>query len=237
MKKLDRENKIRLLAVCIFAAAGIVMTVLAVPFIKNLVTEEGRAQTAMFIRENGAAGVAVFLFFQILQIIIAFIPGEPLEIIAGMLFGTWGGLALCLSGIFIGTIIVYFMTKRIGRPLVYAIIGRDKLEKPALLSNEKRLEMIVFLLFLIPGTPKDALTYIVPLTKIKPVRYFILATLARIPSVVSSTLVGATMSKGNWLMSILLFAATVALGAAGILLNNRINKNETEKDEHNEQKE
>ena len=235
MKKLNRENKIRLLAVCIFIIASVVMTVLAVPFIKNLVTEEGRAETAMFIRQNGAAGVAVFLFFQILQIIIAFIPGEPLEIIAGMLFGTWGGLALCLSGIFIGTMTVYFMTKRVGRPLAYAIIGKDKLEKPALLNNEKRLEMIVFLLFLIPGTPKDALTYIIPLTKIKPARYFTLATLARIPSVVSSTLVGATMSKGNWLMSILLFAATIALGIAGILLNNRINK--TEKDGHNEQEE
>lgn len=224
MKKLDKTNRIRLVAVAVFLIATLSMTMLLIPVIRNLMTEEGRQQTADFISENGALGIALFLLFQILQVVVALIPGEPLEIVAGMLFGMWQGLFLCLLGILIGTALVYMMVRKVGYPLVTAFVSKEKLDSLKLLRDERRLELIVFLLFLIPGTPKDTLTYFIPLTKIKPVRYFTLATLARIPSVVSSTILGATLSKGNFLLSAVIFAATLLLGAVGIMLNKKMTK-------------
>lgn len=225
MKKLDKTNRIRLVAAIIFIVATLAMTLLLIPVMRNLMTEEGRQQTAGFIGENGAWGIIVFLFFQVLQVVVALIPGEPLEIVAGMLFGMWQGLFLCLLGILMGTSLVYMMVRKVGYPLVTAFVSKEKLESMKLLKDERRLELFVFLLFLIPGTPKDTLTYFVPLTKIRPARYFLLATLARIPSVVSSTILGSTLSDGNFVLSAVIFLATLLLGAAGILLNKKITKN------------
>ena len=85
--------------------------------------------------------------------------------------------------------------------------------------------MLTFILFLVPGTPKDALlTHIIPLTKINPVKYFALSTIARIPSIVTSTFLGSSIGKGNILLSVIIFILTGALGIVGILYDNKMNR-------------
>ena len=88
--------------------------------------------------------------------------------------------------------------------------------------DEKKLELIAFILLMIPGTPKDVLTYMVSLTDIKPARFYFIATFARVPSVVSSTLMGATLSRGKPVMTIIIFLITAAIGVTGIFFNNYI---------------
>lgn len=221
MQKQNKKNTIKTIFLIIFLLAVIGMTIFMIPIIKMLPTTEGRQRLKELVESFGAWGEVAFLGIQITQVIIAFIPGEPIEIIGGMLFGTFGGLLLCLAGTLIGTVLIFYLVKWLGQSLVSVFVENEKLKKYKILNDEKRLETVVFILFLIPGTPKDALTYLVPLTKIKPSKYFILATIARIPSVISSTLVGSNIGKGNWLMSIIIFAATAAIGLVGILYNNR----------------
>ena len=224
MKKLDKKNTIRLIAVIVFIAVSILVTFLLIPYIKHLTTEAGREAMKARIDAKGAWGWLAFLLVQILQVIIAIIPGEPIEIVGGMLFGSFGGFALCILGLLIGSIGVFYLVRAVGRPLVLAFVSEEKFEQLKILHNQKRLETLIFILFLIPGTPKDALTYCVPLTNIRPRKFLVLSTIARIPSVISSTIVGGNIGRGNWLFAASVFAATALVGLLGIAFNDKLMK-------------
>ncbi len=220
--KNDKSNVIRIIGIVIFVALIVAVTIFMIPIIKILPSEEGRLKLKEQVESFGFFGPVVFLAIQVIQIIVAFIPGEPIEIIGGMLFGGFGGFFLCLGGVLIGTVSVFYLVKWIGQPLVSIFVNSEKINKYKIFSDKKRLETLVFILFLIPGTPKDVLTYIVPLTKIKSSKYFAYSTVARIPSIISSTFVGASIGKGNWLLSIIIFALTALIGLVGILYNDKL---------------
>lgn len=224
MKKLDRTNKIRLIAIIIFLIVSISITILSVPILSNLRTEEGRLLVKQKVEQFGIFAPLLYMMLQMLQVVISFIPGEPIEILGGLLFGTFWGFVFTLLGILAGSVVVYYLVKSFGKPLVYSFVSEEKIGKYRLFNDEKRLEMLTFILFLVPGTPKDALTYIIPLTKINPVKYFALSTIARIPSIVTSTFLGSSIGKGNILLSVIIFILTGALGIVGILYDNKMNR-------------
>lgn len=221
MKKLDKTNTIRLVAVIVFLLFSALLTVLFIPIIKNLATEEGRMIIKDKVENFGIFAPLMIMLMQAIQVIIAFIPGEPVEILSGLLFGTFWGLLFSVLGILAGSILVYFMVKSFGKPIVNAFVSEEKMHKFKVLDDEKKLELLVFILFLVPGTPKDALAYVVPLTKINPMKYFILSTLARLPSIVTSAFMGASIGDGNIMMTVIIFLITGAIGIVGILLKNR----------------
>lgn len=224
MKKLDRTNKIRLIAIIIFLIVSISITILSVPILSNLRTEEGRLLVKQKVEQFGIFAPLLYMMLQMLQVVISFIPGEPIEILGGLLFGTFWGFVFTLLGILAGSVVVYYLVKSFGKPLVYSFVSEEKIGKYRLFNDEKRLEMLTFILFLVPGTSKDALTYIIPLTKINPVKYFALSTIARIPSIVTSTFLGSSIGKGNILLSVIIFILTGALGIVGILYDNKMNR-------------
>ena len=100
--------------------------------------------------------------------------------------------------------------------------GKEKLDEFKFFNSAEKAEVVTFILFLIPGTPKDMLTYLAGISRIKPASFLFLSTFARIPSVVTSTLMGSTMSSGNWEMTVLIFLLTAAIGLVGILYKDRI---------------
>ncbi|MFQ9149278.1 MAG: TVP38/TMEM64 family protein [Eubacteriales bacterium] len=132
-----------------------------------------------------------------------------------------GGLALTLTGILIGSTIIYFCMKRFGTGFASKFVDTNGFKKFRFLNDPAKRDSFIFLLFFIPGTPKDVLTYFAPLTGIPFGRFITIATLARIPSVVTSTLVGSSVSKGEFLKSLIVFAITGVVGIAGILINNK----------------
>jgi uncharacterized membrane protein YdjX (TVP38/TMEM64 family) len=96
-----------------------------------------------------------------------------------------------------------------------------RLEKYRFVNNEKKLRAITFLLYFIPGTPKDLLSYVIPLTKMKLKDFLIISTIARIPSVLSSTFAGAAFGKGDIIKMIIIYAAIIVVSVTGILLHNK----------------
>lgn len=222
MNRNKARKVIQIIIMILFVVIMGAVTYYSIPVIKSLPTQEGRLKLQEEVESYGMFAPGFYMLICMLQVIVAIIPGEPLEIVGGVLFGGLGGFALCMIGITAGSISVYYLVKVIGRPLINAIMSREKYNKLEFLNDEKKLEVIIFVLFLIPGTPKDALTYFIPLTKIKPSKYFLYSSLARIPSVISSTIVGANLSKGNFTLSIVIFAITAAIGLVGILFNNRV---------------
>lgn len=227
MKRLDKENTIRLIAVIIFLLVATGVTILAIPYVKLLSTDDGLAAVKEKVQDAGILGILFFIGLTIIQVIIAFIPGGPVEILAGMLFNTPVGTALCTLGFFIGTVCVYFMVKKVGKPLVNAFVSEEHFKKFKFLQNEEKLELITFILFLIPGIPKDTLTYFIPLTKINGKKFCVISTLARVPSTISSVMIGSSIQNKNITMGIAAFVIIALLGVLGIIYNNHKNKKDS----------
>lgn len=177
-----------------------------------------------YIENFGWKGYLVALGIQMLQVVVALIPGEVVEIGAGCAFGWLGGTLICLAGVAIASAAVFVLTKRIGIKMVELFVDPAKIDSLRFLNSEKKLKRTVFLLFFIPGTPKDLITYFVGLTRITLSEFLAISLIARIPSVLSSALVGHYVIKENYLTSILIFAATAVVSLAGILLYKKIIK-------------
>ncbi len=229
----DKKKKIiRIIVLIIFLVAMGVITYFFIPMIKSLRTQAGREALQTRVKSYGVFAPGIYFLICLVQVVVAMIPGEPLELAGGVLFGGFNGFFLCILGITLGEVVVYYLVKLIGKPFIDAMMSKETYNKFKILNDEKRLETVIFILFLIPGTPKDALTYFVPLTKIKPSKYFVLSSLARVPSVISSTIVGANISKGNWAVGIVVFGVIAVIGLVGILFNGKIMnllKNRTKK--------
>jgi uncharacterized membrane protein YdjX (TVP38/TMEM64 family) len=159
-----------------------------------------------------------------LQVVFAVIPGEPVELGAGYTFGTVEGTVLCLAGDAAGTAVVFLFTKLFGIQLVEALVGREKLKAMRFLKSSRNLNMLVFLLLFIPGTPKDVLTYIIGLTPMKLTTFLIIASFARIPSVLTSTITGNALGVQDYRTAILVYAVTGVISLAGILIYRRFPK-------------
>lgn len=224
MKRLDKQLRKRGILILLYLISCLVITLLALPYIKMLLDPEQRVFIQERVQSYGLFAPLVYTGLHVAHIVFAFIPGEPIEIMGGVLFGTVPALLYSLLGILIGTTIVFFLVRKFGKPFVFAIFEEEKLNRFHILRDEKRLEGLVFLLFLIPGTPKDLLTYFVPLTKIEPTRYLLIATFARIPSIITSTLLGSTLEQGNFKLSIIVSSVTMLIAIAGYFLHRHITK-------------
>ena len=223
MKHFWRENKIlclRMLAVATVLGVSLYAGLRLWPLFVAIGKDAEAFKST--IASMGLSGWLALFALQVAQIVIAVIPGEPVEILAGMLYGGFGGFITCEIGILVGTVVVYYLARLLGYPIITAFIPEKKLQKFHFLQDERRLSLITFILFFIPGTPKDVLTYFVGFTKIKPLHFFAIATAARIPSVLTSTLAGGAMMNGNWQGAVLIFAATGLLAFAGIWINRKI---------------
>lgn len=189
---------------------------LSLPYIRLLSAPEIQQKLKMMVTSLGLWGWLLVLSIQVIQIVIAFIPGEPIEILAGALYGWAGGLFLCLLGCVMASSGIFVFSKRVGAPFAANLIRTGRLDKFSFLKDTKKLETIVFILFLIPGTPKDMLTYVVGTSSMKLIPFLAISTLARLPSVLSSTIIGSAMREGQWIMSVSVFAFTAVLGIIGI---------------------
>lgn len=221
-KSGKRKKVIRIVSLCILAAVMIFVTIICIPIVKMLSTEEGRAGLERLVDSNFLLGVCVYMFLQVLQVLVALIPGGVIQILGGVLFGNFWGTVLCSLGILAGSAIVFFMVRRFGMPVVEAFIDRKGIKKFEFLNDTKKLEITVFILFLIPGMPKDVLTYLAPLTKIKPSSFLALSMLGRFPAILLSIVFGANLSEGNILAAVIIFAVVAVVGIIGILYNGKI---------------
>ena len=175
-----------------------------------------------FIEGYGFLGGFVALGIQFLQVFIAFIPGEFVEVGLGYAFGAVGGTLICLLGVGLASSLIFLLVKKWGIRVVELFVSAKKINSLSFINNENKLKRLTFILFLIPGTPKDMLTYIVPLTRIKLSEFLFLSLIARIPSVVTSTVGGHLFEDGKYLEGIVLLAVTVAISILGLFIYNKI---------------
>lgn len=144
-----------------------------------------------------------------------------------MSYGAFGGLIIVLIGSFISSFIIFFGVRKFGKNFIYSFVPKEKiekLEKNKLFSNTKKLDTILFVLFFIPGTPKDLIVYIGSLLPIKPAKFLAISTFARFPSIISSTIAGSNLLSGNWLVILVAYIITFAIAGIVIYVFNKKEK-------------
>ncbi len=213
------NKKIRIALFCLFMGVMIFITIYAFPYILRLGDEQSRIEIQNKISDMGFLGWLVMLNIQIAQVVIAFLPGEPVEIIMGIMYGPIIGTLTCLLGIAIGTVIIYVLSKWIGKPFISLFVDPDKLDDFKFINNKQKKDITVFTLFFIPGTPKDLITYFAPFVKMNFFRFLIISLFARIPSIVTSTIGGTSIISGNWTLTVIIFSVTLMFAIIGYFIN------------------
>ncbi len=187
-----------------------------------LVFEQSPENFKSFVESYGWTGRFVALGIQVLQVLISLIPGELVEVGIGYTFGAIEGTLLCMFGVALASALVFLLVKWLGIRFVELFISRKKIDELRFINSEKKLKRLIFILFFIPGTPKDLLTYFVGLTRIKLHEFLIISLIARIPSLVSSTIGGNLIQHQAYGKAICLFVVTGIVSIGGIFLYNRI---------------
>lgn len=213
----------RIIGIASFAAAIGVACVISYFVVYKFIAVGSSAENfEAFIESYGWAGRFVALGIQFLQVFVAFIPGEFVEVGLGLSFGFVEGTILCFIGVALASALVFTLAKKWGIKLVELFVDRKKIDSLRIINSERKLNTLVFILFLVPGTPKDLLTYVVPLTRMKLSEFMGITMLARIPSIVSSTIGGDFFGNGHYWAGIILFVITGGVSLIGILIYNKI---------------
>lgn len=225
-----RAKRVAVIAVAVIAlGATIAWLILYGGDAFSLFTDGQRLQA--WVDERGVFAPVIMVFLVVVQIVVAVIPGEPLELGAGYAFGFWEGTALCLAGSLIGTIVVVALARTAGMRVCELFFSREKIASLSWLQSSSRFELLLFVCFLIPGTPKDIMTYIAGLTPCSAGRIAAITTVGRIPSIISSTLASAFAAQGDWTATVVVAAATVALVGIGVAVYAVISKREKQREE------
>ncbi len=198
MSKSKKVKAFKILLGIVVVAIIILAIMYFLPVVKDLSSVEGQLAFQNKFKDSGIGGILAILGLQIAQIFLVIIPGEPIEILAGMCYGGLWGTILIMASCFFISGAIFLLVRKFGKKFVYAFCNQkniEKIENSKLFQNPKKIEWIMFILFLIPGTPKDLLVYIAGLLPIKPLRFVLISTFARFPSVITSTLVGDNLLK------------------------------------------
>lgn len=223
----QRHRKILwILAVILFVAfCAVVGWLVGVPMVKLAGEPEKFRQ---WVDGFGVWGRLIFVGMVFLQVLVALIPGEPLELAAGYVFGMVEGSLLAMAGILVGSTVVFLLVKRLGPKFVEVFFPERELKRLSFLKNPKKAKVLTFILMTIPGTPKDLLSYFAGLTPLSLWQWLAIVAISRIPSLLTSTVSGALAGKENYILSVAVLGLTLCLSGLGVLYYRRICRQQEE---------
>jgi uncharacterized membrane protein YdjX (TVP38/TMEM64 family) len=221
-RKVSSADKIKFAGLLLFLVLVLIVGIVLFPYFGHLTSDEGRMRIITMIQDAGAGGILVCLGLQFVQIVVAFIPGEVTQLAIGAIYGPFWGTLVTALGALISSIFVFYVVRKLGAPFVSSMIGSKQAKRLRFLRETKSLDTIIFVLFLIPGLPKDVFTYLVPLTAVRPINFFIFSTLGRIPGIFASAYIGNATVQGDYLGAIIVGVIAGGLGLLGIIFNKQI---------------
>ena len=207
------NRKLGILIICIIVAALAVLIIFAILPMREFVSDT--AQLRLFIEERGLAGVLMFMGMVMLQIFSTVIPAGPFEIAAGAVFGIGKGILICTIAMALASSVVFFLSRKLGMKFALLFFSQEKLDSMGFLRNSTKRNLIIVLLYLVPGAPKDVITFIAGMTDIPYPLFLFACSVCRIPSILLTVLSGnalATDHKGLFVLLILLVGAVYGLG-------------------------
>lgn len=215
-KKYLRQRRtvavISVIALVLFMVIG--AAVIGEPLVRFLEEPEKFREWA----ESGHLGELALVGIMVIQVIISLIPGGVVELAAGYCYGGIVGAIICIAGAAIGAAIVFALVRKFGVGLVEAFISREKLNSLSFIRDAKRLNTLVFILYLIPGTPKDLFNYFIGLTPMKFSTFLFICTVARIPAILMTTVCGDALINGQYLKAAIVFTVTALCSIGGMII-------------------
>lgn len=181
-----------------------------------------------WVDTSGIWGRVLFVGMVFLQVIVALIPGEPLELAAGYAFGALEGTLLSMIGILLGSLVIFCTVRRLGPKFVEVFFPEKELKRLSFLKNPKKAKALAFILMTIPGTPKDLLSYFAGLTPLSLRQWLGIVVIARIPSLVTSTVSGGAAGERNYVLAAVMLILTLLMSGAGMLYYRKICKENAE---------
>jgi uncharacterized membrane protein YdjX (TVP38/TMEM64 family) len=220
MKKPDPKKVLALVAFPVLIAALFVPVIVWHDAIWKLFTSTQRLHE--WIAAWGVWAPLVFMAIQAVQVIVFVIPGEIPQIAGGYLFGAWKGTLLSVAGILVGSAVAFLLARALGKPFVGALFPKAQVERIEKLLASRSARAVFFLLFLIPGIPKDILCYVAGLTPMRFPFFAAASTLGRLPGIVGSAVIGSAAASNRWVLMGIVAGVAVVLFGAGFFLRPRI---------------
>jgi uncharacterized membrane protein YdjX (TVP38/TMEM64 family) len=167
-----------------------------------------------FLQSLGTYSPAVFVLLQAAQVVVAPIPGEVTGVVGGIVYGETGGFLLSMIGLTLGSWVAFELASILGRPFVERFVSQEVLHKFDFLTTNTGATLC-FLLFLIPGFPKDSLCYFFGLSRMKLSTFLIVSTVGRIPGTYWLTIGGLKLRNQEYreLVAFAVISAVIMLVA------------------------
>ena len=175
-----------------------------------------------FLLEYKTASIFVYIGLQIAQIIISILPGQALQFAAGYAYTFWFGYLYSIIGVALGTTITFYLARILGKDAMHVIFGEKKINEFVDLLDSKRAYTIMFVIFLIPGIPKDILTYAAGISSIKIKPFLLLSLVGRTPAMMGSIMMGSMFNNESYTGLIILGVIATIACVLGILKRKKI---------------
>lgn len=202
---------------------GILTVILILKFLPNILELTlSLDKFRSYIVSLGNFGFIVFIFFQILQTVIAPIPGEVIQAAGGYIYGVPLGTIYTTVGMLIGAVIAFYFTRFIGGSFIQKLLERKNSKWITDIMNSKKFSIILLIFFIIPGLPKDLLIYAAGLTNIKPLRFFSILFIGRFPWLLASVSIGANLHYRNYIPTIIVSLIALISFILGILYKDKL---------------
>ncbi len=176
-----------------------------------------------FIESLGPFGFLGFIVLQVTQVVAAPIPGEVTGLLGGFLYGPVLGVALSTIGLTIGSYIAFALARTFGRPFVERFVDRRVMKRFDYLLHHKGA-FLVFLLFLIPGLPKDYLCYILGLGHLSTVQFLVIGGTGRLFGTILLTLGGSYIRHHQYSRFFLLAGVAIIVVFAAMLYREKLER-------------
>ena len=204
----------------LFVAAVIVLGILLWKPIAEIFRNPEKARA--WIDAKGAMAPLAFVGLQILQVVVFIIPGEIIQIGGGYVLGFWGATILSSAGILIGSVINFYVGRAFGRPFVERLVGPASIARIEKSVASGREAAGFFLLFAIPGIPKDALCYVAGMSRISLFLFMAVSGLGRLPGILGSAYMGSSAYKKEYGSFLAVLAVASCLFFAGLVFKDQI---------------
>ena len=169
-----------------------------------------KEQMKAILEAGGALAPFLFISIQALQVIFAPIPGEATGFLGGYLFGIPLGLVYSTVGLTLGSAAAFLLGHWLEQRFVTRIVSRETMQRFDFLM-EHQGALVAFILFLIPGFPKDYLCFILGLSPMDFLVFLVICTVGRIPGTLMLTIQGAEVSEGHYWSTLILVGACLLL--------------------------
>ena len=220
MPSVSPKRIAALIAFPLFLVGTIVVVLVFREDIWRVFTSAERIQEA--VSNLGVSAPLGFIAIQFVQVVIFIIPGEIPQVAGGYLFGMWLGSVYSIIGIIAGSAFNFYLARILGVPFVQTLFKRETVAKFDKITHSTRAQIAFFLLFVIPGIPKDSLCYVAGLSALRFPAFLLITTVGRLPGIIGSAAMGNAAASRQWILAIIIFSIATILFVVGLMFKERV---------------